>query len=112
MLTFAICLFALAATLGLVVATALFKRKETPKPVVAAHGLAGVSALVVLFLYAQQQPHRLLNIAMTLFAMGAVGGLVLLTNDLRRKPGPLFLVVVHAGVAVIALTLVLLVAFG
>lgn len=112
MLTLSICLFALAAFLGLVVATALFRRKETPKPVVAAHGLAGASALVVLFLYAQQQPHRLLTIAITLFALGAMGGALLLANDLRRKPGPLFLVVVHASVAVIALSLVLWVALG
>ena len=37
---------------------------------------------------------------------------VLLANDLRRKPGPVYLVVIHAVVAAVAFTLVLLVAKG
>ena len=112
MLTLSIVLFALAAVLGLTVAVALFKKKETSKPVVLAHGAAGAAGLVLLLLYALAHTERRLTIAIGLFVVAALGGFVLLANDLRRKPGPTFLIVVHAVVAVMAFVIVLLVAKG
>ncbi len=110
MLTLSIALFAFAALLGLVVAAALFKKKETSKPVALTHGLVGAAGLVFLILHALQNPNKSLTIAITLFVIAALGGVVLLANDLRKKPGPLFLVVVHALAAVVAVVLVLTVA--
>lgn len=112
MLTLSIILFAAAAILGLTVAVALLKKKETSKPVAVAHGLVGAAGLVVLLFYTLQNPLRLLSIALGLFVIAALGGFLLFANDLRKKPGPLFLVVVHAVVAVIAFGLVLMVARG
>jgi hypothetical protein len=34
--------------------------------------------------------------ALVLFALAAIGGAVLFVNDLRKKTGPVVLVVVHA----------------
>ncbi len=112
MLYASIALFAVAAVLGLTVAAALLRRKETSKPAAVAHGVLGAAGLVVLLLYALQHPQRFLSVAIGLLVIAALGGFVLFANDLRKKPGPLFLVVVHALAAVVAVVLVVLVAVG
>lgn len=112
MLIFSIILFAVAAVLGLTVAIALLRKKETSKPVALAHGALGAAGLVLLLLHALAHPQRMLTIAVGLFVVAALGGFVLLANDLRRKPGPVYLIVVHAVVAVVAFGLVLLAARG
>lgn len=112
MLVPSIILFVVAAGLGLFLAVTLFKNKETPKAVVLAHGGFGALGLVLLLLYTLQNPNRLLQIAVGLLVVAAVGGFVLFANDLRKKPGPIFLVVVHAVAALVAVGLVLLVAKG
>src|SRR5688572_16335004 len=112
MLILSITLFALAAVIGLTLAVMLFKKKQTPKPVVVTHGLVAASGLVLLFLHTMKNPHSLFYVAIGLFVLAALGGVILFANDLRHKPGPLFLVVVHATVAVVALSLVLIAAFG
>ncbi|HEX2852158.1 MAG TPA: hypothetical protein VHO24_02890 [Opitutaceae bacterium] len=110
MLTFSIVLFALAAVLGIAVAAALLKKKETSKPMALAHGVLGAGGLVLLILYTAQNPHKFLTSAIVLLVVAALGGVVLFANDLRRKPGPVFLIAVHALAAVAAVVLVLLVA--
>ncbi len=112
MLTLSIVLFIVAAILGLTVAVALFQKKETSKPVALTHGIIAAAGLVLLIIIAAQSPVRLLTIAIALFVVAALGGVVLLANDLRKKPGPLALVPVHAVVAAVALVLVLVVALG
>lgn len=110
MLTFSIVLFAVAALLGIGVATALLQKKETSKPMALAHGALGAAGLVLLILHAVQNPHKFLTAAIALLVIAALGGGVLFANDLRRKPGPVFLIVVHALAAVAAVILVVLVA--
>ncbi len=112
MLVLSIVLFVVAAGLGLIVAVALLRKKETSKSVALAHGVFGALGLVLLLLYTLQNPNRLLQIAVGLLVVAALGGFVLFANDLRKKPGPLFLVVVHAVAALVAVGLVLLVAKG
>jgi len=112
MLVLSIILFAVAAILGLTVAIALFQKKEPSKPVALAHGAVAAAGLVVLILFALQHAHGLLTAAIVLFVVAALGGALLLANDLRKKPGPLALVAVHAAAAAVALVLVLVVALG
>ncbi|HEX2861207.1 MAG TPA: hypothetical protein VHN79_06190, partial [Lacunisphaera sp.] len=71
-----------------------------------------VAALMLLFLHASKNPHALLTVAIGLFMLAAVGGVVLLANDLHHRPGPRFLVAGHAIVGVGALGLVLIVVFA
>lgn len=111
MLTLSLALFVLAAVLGLVVAVQIFKKKETSKGVALAHGAVGVAGLVALIVQAAKSPDRLLTAAIVLLVIAALGGLALFVNDVRRKPGPVALVVIHALAAVTAVVLVLLVAF-
>lgn len=110
MLTLSICLFVVAALIGLTLAFKLFKGKTTSKPVVVTHGLVAGTGLVLLFLHTLNNPQSLFQVAIGLFVLAALGGVLLFANDLRRKPGPLFLVVVHASAAATALVLVLIAA--
>ncbi len=110
MLILTLVLFGVAAVLGLTVAAALFKKAPTSKGAALAHGLFAAGGLVLLVVILLRQPHPLLGWAVGLLVVAALGGAVLFANDVRRKPGPLGLVVVHAGVAVVAVVLVLLVA--
>ncbi len=112
MLVLSIVLFVVAAILGLTVAVALFQKKETSKPVALAHGAVAAAGLIVLILYALNNAHRLLTVAIVLFIVAALGGVLLLANDLRKKPGPVLLVAIHAVAAAVALVLVLVVALG
>lgn len=110
MLFLTIGLFVLAAILGLLAAAALFRQRPVPRPVALAHGAVGAAGLIGLILYAARNPHQLLTVAIVLLVVAALGGAYLFVNDLRRKPGPIFLVVVHALAAVAAVALVVLVA--
>jgi hypothetical protein len=110
MLTFSIVLFAVAALLGIGVAVALLQKKETSKPIALAHGAFGAGGLVLLSFYTVQNPHKFLTAAIVLLIVAALGGVVLFANDLRRKPGPVFLILVHALAALAAVVLVVLVA--
>jgi hypothetical protein len=110
MLYLSLALFAVAALLGLTVAVALFKKRETSKPVALAHGVVAAAGLIVLIVHAAATPARLLTIAIVLLVVAALGGVVLFANDVRRQPGPLALVIIHAVAAVTAVVLVALVA--
>jgi hypothetical protein len=110
MLVSALVVFAIAAVIGLTLAFAVLKKKETSKPVALLHGALGAAGLVLVFLHALKYPHTYLTTAIVLLGVAALGGAWLFANDLRKKPGPAALVVIHALVAVVAVVLVLLVA--
>ena len=110
MLILALVLFALAAILGITVALAIFKKQETSKPVALTHGACAALGLIILILSVVNHPHALLITAVVLLVIAAIGGAVLFGNDLRKKAGPVVLVVIHALAAITAVVLVLLVA--
>lgn len=109
MLYLIIALFAGTAIMGLIVATAIFTNKQaTPKPAVIIHGLLGATALVLLIVYMLNNPDNYPKVALILFVVAALGGFVLVYNDLgKKKPGPKGLVAVHALIAVTAFVLLL-----
>jgi hypothetical protein len=111
MLNISIFLFALAAVLGLIVLLSLLKKKETPKPVVYAHGLAAAIALVLLIIYGVQNPDHFPRLSIILFALAAIGGFYLFFNDMQKKPGPVAVAIVHALAAVAGFVILLLFAF-
>lgn len=108
MLYLTIGLFALAAVMGVVLAVSIFRpAPSTPKSVVVAHGLFAASALVILIYYAVKNPDNYPLVSLVLFVVAALGGFILLFNDLKSKPGPRSLVVIHALAAVVAFVLLL-----
>jgi hypothetical protein len=107
MLVASLVIFGLAAILGLVVAVQILKKRPTSKGVALAHGAFGAAGLVVLIIYAMQNPARLLTTAIVLLVVAALGGAIVFVNDLRGRAGPIPLVVIHALVALTAVALVL-----
>lgn len=109
MLIAALIIFAVAAILGLATAVRIFTKRETSKGIAVTHGLFGAAGLVLVLLYALKNPHQLLTTAIALLVVAALGGAIAFVNDLRKKPGPAALIVIHALVAIVAVVLVLLV---
>jgi hypothetical protein len=112
MLLVALVCFALAAVIGLTLASKIIRKAPTSKPVALAHGLVAATGLVLVIVYMLNAPNRLLTWAVGLLVVAALGGAVLFTNDLRKKPGPVGLIAIHALVALVAVVIVVMVAVG
>lgn len=73
------------------------------------HGVVAAAGLITLILGVVQGSAGLLPIiALILFVIAALGGFVLFSYHLRRKPHPKGLIVTHALAAVIAFVLLLI----
>ncbi|VVC75384.1 hypothetical protein AQUSIP_06740 [Aquicella siphonis] len=104
MLITAIILFIIAAIFGLIVLTAILKDKPTPKPAVFTHGPIAATALVIVIIYAAMgHMHPLLITSIVLFVLAALGGLTLFMIDMKKRPIPKLLAILHPVFAVIAL---------
>lgn len=104
MLIIAIVLFLIAALFGLIVVTAIFRDQTTPKTIVFLHGpIAAIALLIIIFYAFMGHKDPLLLTSIALFILAALGGLTLFTIDIRHKPIPKFLALVHPLVAVIGL---------
>ncbi len=112
MLITTIILFALAAVLGLILITKVLKEDETPKPVVYSHGAAAAIGLVLLIIAYLNQGDSFLLIAVLIFVVAALGGFVLFGRDIKEKPIPKWLAIVHALAAVTGFVMLLIAAFG
>lgn len=112
MLITTIILFALAAVLGLVLITKVFKDEDTPKAVVYSHGVAAAVGLVLLIVAYMNQGDSLMMTSLLIFIVAALGGFVLFGKDLTDQSIPKWLSVVHALAAVTGFVLLLVAAFG
>lgn len=112
MLITTIILFALAAVLGLVLITKVFKEEETPKAVVLSHGAAAAVGLVLLIIAYMNQGGSWLMTSLLVFVVAALGGFVLFGRDITDKSVPKWLAVVHALAAVTAFALLLVAVFA
>jgi hypothetical protein len=95
----AIILFAVAAMVGIYLLSCVLRGKETPKAFVFLHGALAATALVLLVVHTVKTGADLMQ-TIVLFALAALGGLVLVTRDLTGKTIPKSLAVVHGLVAV------------
>lgn len=104
MLLLAILLFVIAAIFGLIVLIAILKDRPTPKPAVFTHGPIAALALIITIVYCVMgHADPLLISSIVLFILAALGGLTLFTIDMRHKPIPKLLAILHPILAVIAL---------
>jgi hypothetical protein len=109
-MTVALVLFALAALGGLAMAVIRFRGKPYPPMSIAlVHGAAAAAGLIALILATRSAP-PLAATALVLFLLAAAGGFVLFFRHLRKLALPIWLVVVHALVAVVAFVTLLLTA--
>jgi hypothetical protein len=109
-MTIAIVLFALAALGGVVLATLRIRSKQNPPTGLAlVHGAAAAAGLIALIVAVRQAAApTAATTALLLFLVAAGGGFALFFQHLRRVTIPLWLVVVHALVAVVAFVTLLL----
>jgi hypothetical protein len=112
MLITTIILFGLAAVLGLVLITKVFKDEETPKAMVYSHGAAAAVALVLLIIAYINQGGTLLMTSVLVFIVAALGGFVMFGKDISDRSIPNWLSVVHALIAVTGFVLLLIAVFG
>jgi len=96
----AIALFALAAILGLIILIKWLTKKEASKAVIWSHGLVAAVALVILVVFAIQNPDNYPQLSLILFAIAAVGGFYMFFRDLNKKTSPLSIAFIHALLAV------------
>jgi hypothetical protein len=100
----ALVLFAMAAMGGLVLAGFRFSgRPYPPLPLAMVHGAAAASGLVALiFAVAGGDAPGAAKVSLALFLGAAIGGFVLVSHHRRKVALPIWLVVVHGLVAVVA----------
>jgi hypothetical protein len=109
MLTLSVILFAVAAVGGLVLGVLGLRQRDLPMWLSIIHGLVAAAGLISLILGVVQGGTGLLPIiALILFLIAALGGFVLFSYHLRRKPHPKGLIVTHALAAIIAFVLLLI----
>jgi hypothetical protein len=106
----ALVIFAIAAVGGLVLAVMRFKgRPYPPMGLALVHGLAAAAGLVwLIMVVVQGQGTPRASTALVLFVVAALGGFGLFFHHLRKVALPIWLVVVHAVVAVVAFLILLL----
>ncbi len=100
MIYLTITLFVLTAILGLTILLNWLSKKEAPKGVIYSHGGIGATALVLLIVYAAQNPNNFPKASIILFVIAAVVGIYMFITDLRKKPHPIAVAFIHGLVAV------------
>ncbi len=105
-------LFALAAALGLSILIKWLTKKEAPKAVIYSHGIAAATALVLLIVYAVQNPDNFPKASLILFVIAALGGFYMFYRDLKKQNSPIAIAVIHALLAVSGLVALLIFVFA
>lgn len=109
MLYITIALFAIAAVLGIIITGVIFRDQPTPKPAVFAHGAFAAAGLALLIIYTLKHSDRLPLVSLGILGIAALGGFILFGRDIiKKKPGPMGLIIVHALFAVVGVIVLLL----
>jgi len=111
MLYATIVLFVISAVLGLSILVKWLTSKHASRAVIYSHGIVAAIALIILVVYALQNPTNFPKASILLFVIGALGGIYMFVDDLRKKNSPLWLAFVHALLAVGGLVTLLLFVF-
>jgi NAD/NADP transhydrogenase beta subunit len=112
MLYATIVLFALAAIVGFIILKNWLTSAETSRTTVYLHGVFAAVALVLLVVYAFQNPANYPKASIILFFLGALVGFYMFAEDLRKKFSPTWLAVTHAFIGVAGFLLLLFFVFG
>jgi hypothetical protein len=106
MLTYLLGFFILVMAGGAALAVLEHRGRILPLKLSAWHGLLGIAAVVLLAMEAIAHPGNYpVNLAILVFMLTALGGLLLFAFRASKQRLPLAVVVLHAGFAVTALIL-------
>lgn len=101
MLVVGIIFLSLAVLFGLIILNAILKNRRTPKPIVFLHGAVALFAILVMVGYiAAGNTASLLIASLVLFILAAIGGITMLTIDIKKKPIPKVFAIVHPLIGV------------
>jgi hypothetical protein len=104
-----IILFAIAAAGGLALIIMKFSGKGLPWPLVIGHGIFAASGLIALIINVFQNTQIfLMDLALVLFLVVAIGGFTVLSFHLRKKKQPNSLILLHGATAVISFILLII----
>ncbi|MCB0487510.1 MAG: hypothetical protein R2820_13855 [Cyclobacteriaceae bacterium] len=112
MLYLTIGLFALSAVLGLTMLLRWISKNDAPKAVIYSHGGVAAIALVLLAIYAVQNPASYPKLSIILFTIAALGGFYLFFTNLKSGAKPIGVALIHGSLAVAAFLMLLLFVFG
>jgi len=112
MIYISIILFALSAVLGLSILIKWLTKKDASRTVIYSHGIAAAAALILLIVYAVQNPENFPKASLILFILAALGGFYMFIRDLQQKASPMFIAFVHALLAVSGFVALLLFVFA
>ncbi|MGZ3853447.1 MAG: hypothetical protein ACXVBX_11700 [Flavisolibacter sp.] len=112
MLYATIVLFALAAVIGFIILKNWLTSADTSRTTVYLHGIFAALALILLVVYAFQNPANYPKASIILFVIGALIGFYMFAEDLRKKFSPTWLAIVHALFGVSGLLVLLFFVFG
>lgn len=105
-------LFAAAALAGVILASMYAKGKLTTGGALI-HGLFAASGLILLIISAvNNQTTAIMNYALVLFVIAALGGAILFVSHLKKGMLPKPLIAIHAIAAVVAFLMMLSGTFG
>jgi len=107
-----IALFAISAVLGLTILLKWLSKTEASSTVIYAHGAFAAVALVILIVFALQNPENFPKTSILLFIVAALGGFYMFFRNLKQKIGPMPLAFLHALLAVSGFVILLLFAFA
>lgn len=111
MLYVAIALFAITAMFGLRIIMSVVSNKKAPRTVVYSHGLFAAISLLLLIIYAVQNPANYPKASIILFVLAALGGFYMFYHDVNNKSLSKAVPFIHALVAVTAFIILLLFVF-
>lgn len=101
-------LILLVALAGATLATLGLRGRRVPLRVSVLHGVAAITAIVLLVMHDLRFPHNMpVNAATALFILTATGGLLLFGFRAARQPLPGLMLVLHAGFAMVAVALMI-----
>lgn len=112
MLYVTIALFALAAIVGIIILKNWLTSANTSRTVVYLHGIFAAGGLILLIIFALQNPGNYPVASIVLFVIGALGGFYMFADTLRKKISPIWLAVVHALIGVAGFLMLLFFVFG
>jgi hypothetical protein len=109
MLISAIILFLVAAIFGLILLPAILQDIPTPKPAILLHGSFAALALLLIVIYILiYGADPLLITSLILFIIAALGGITLVTLDIKKKPIPKLLAIIHPLIAAAGLVVLII----
>jgi hypothetical protein len=106
----AVCFFALAAIIGMVLLFFVLKGRNTSNTLAITHGLLAAAGLFMLVLYAfHNRPGA--KESLTLFIVAATGGVIVFIQDVTNRRIPKWLAVLHGLIALSGFVYLIVLAF-